>query len=233
MPLDYYVWVIRNAKRTLVVDTGYDQSDASARGRELQRLPREGLAMIGVDAAEVKDVIVTHLHWDHAGTLDHFPKARFHLQDSEIATATGRCMAHPVLRAPYSVEHVCTLVRRVFEGRVAFHDGDDELAPGITVHRIGGHANGLQCVRVLTERGWVVLASDASHFYENMERGLPFPIVYDMAAMLEGHKRLFRLASSKRHVIPGHDPLVLRRYPAPERGLEGVVARLDVEPREG
>ena len=232
MPIDFYVWVIRNANRTIVVDTGFDRADAEARGREITRLPREGLAMVGVDAAAVENVIVTHLHWDHAGTLDHFPKARFHIQDREMAVATGRCMCYPTLRAPYTADHVCTLVRRVFEGRVAFHDGDDEIAPGITVHHLGGHAAGLQSVRVMTERGWVVLASDASHFYENMERGLPFPIVYDMAAMLQGHDRLRRLASSPRHVVPGHDPLVLRRYPAPETGLEGVVARLDVEPRD-
>ena len=78
----------------------------------------------------------------------------------------------------YSARHVTAMVERLFEGRVAFHDGADEIAPGISVHHIGGHTMGIQCVRVLTKRGWVVLASDASHFYENMEAVAPFPIVY-------------------------------------------------------
>jgi glyoxylase-like metal-dependent hydrolase (beta-lactamase superfamily II) len=92
---------------------------------------------------------------------------------------------------------------------------------------------GLQIVRVWTARGWVVLASDASHFYANMEEGRPFPIVYNVAEMLAGHKRAHALASSPRHVIPGHDPLVLKRYPAPHGALQGVIARLDAEPLGG
>ena len=90
---------------------------------------------------------------------------------------------------------------------------------------------GLQVVRVATKRGWVVLASDASHLYANMEQGRPFPIVYNVADMLEGHATLRRLASSPQHIIPGHDPLVLNRYPAARPGLEGVVVRVDVDPK--
>jgi glyoxylase-like metal-dependent hydrolase (beta-lactamase superfamily II) len=86
---------------------------------------------------------------------------------------------------------------------------------------------GLQVVRVATRRGWLVLASDASHFYANMEQARPFPIVWSVADMVDGYERLRSLAGSAAHIIPGHDPLVLERYPAPERALQGVVARLD------
>jgi len=102
--------------------------------------------------------------------------------------------------------------------------------PGVSVHRIGGHTAGIQSVRVWTRRGWVVVASDASHLYANMEQGRPFPIVYNVADMLEGHRRLNQLAASPRHIVPGHDPLVMRRYAAPGRELEGVAVRLDTEP---
>jgi hypothetical protein len=64
-----------------------------------------------------------------------------------------------------------------------------------------------------------------------MDRERPFPIVYDVAQMVAGYARLSKLASSRAHIIPGHDPLVLARYPAPSRETEGIVARLDVEPR--
>jgi glyoxylase-like metal-dependent hydrolase (beta-lactamase superfamily II) len=122
---------------------------------------------------------------------------------------------------------VADLVRAVHQGRVVFHAGDEDLAPGVSVHLIGGHTDGLQVVRVHTARGWLVLASDASHYYENMEAGRPFPIVFDVGAMLEGFETLRRLASSDDAIVPGHDPLVLARYPPAAPGLDGVAVRLD------
>jgi glyoxylase-like metal-dependent hydrolase (beta-lactamase superfamily II) len=231
MPLDYYVWAIVNGERTLVVDTGFDQAEAAKRNRAIMRLPREGLAMLGIDSAKVQDVIITHLHYDHAGTLEHFPAARFHLQELELAYTTGRHMCAEPFRHAYTADHVCAMVRRVFEGRVAFHGGDEEIAPGISVHLIGGHTMGIQSVRVKTARGWLVLASDASHFYENMERAMPFPIVYHLGDMVQGWDKLRRLAESPQHVVPGHDPLVMKRYPAPKQDLSGTVVRLDVAPK--
>jgi glyoxylase-like metal-dependent hydrolase (beta-lactamase superfamily II) len=232
MPLDYFVWALVNPERTLVVDTGFDFAEAKSRGRTVLRLPREGLALLGIDAAKVRDVVITHLHYDHAGTLDDFPAARVHINELEMRYTTGRWMGHGPFRHAYTAEHVCTMVRRLFEGRVAFHGGAEEIAPGVSVHHIGGHTMGMQSVRVKTRRGWLVLASDACHFYENMEASRPFPIVYHLGDMVEGWGKLRALAESARHVIPGHDPLVLRRYPAPKPALEGVVARLDAEPRE-
>ncbi|HKI99509.1 MAG TPA: N-acyl homoserine lactonase family protein [bacterium] len=231
MPIDYFVWAITNKERTIVVDTGFDKEEGRRRGRTVTRLPREGLAMLDIDAAKVQDVVVTHLHYDHAGTLDDFPAARFHIQDRELNYTTGRHMCAEPFRHAYTVDHVCTLVRRVFDGRVAFHDGDEEIAPGVSVHLIGGHTMGIQSVRVKTKRGWLVLASDACHFYENMERAMPFPIVYHVGEMVEGWAKLKRLAESPQHVVPGHDPLVLQQYPAPKKELEGVVVRLDVAPK--
>lgn len=228
-PVDYYVWVVRNASRTFVVDTGFNHEDAARRGRVLERLPREALATIGVDAATVEDVIITHLHFDHAGTLDHFPNARFHLQTVEMAYATGPCMCYPILRLPYDVNHVCDMVRRVYSGRVRFHDGDAEIAPGISVHLIGGHAKGVQAVRVKTARGWVVLASDSAHYFENIVHYRPFIIVHNVEDMLRGYDRLRALATSIDHIAPGHDPAVLARYPNVP-GLESIACRLDLAP---
>src|SRR4249919_1583768 len=92
MPLDYYVWVIKTAERTIVVDTGFDAVAAAGRGRTLIRPVEAGLAAIGVDTREVLDVVITHMHYDHAGNVALFPRARFHLQDAEMAFCTGRSM---------------------------------------------------------------------------------------------------------------------------------------------
>lgn len=232
MPLNYYVWVISNAERTIVVDTGFNEAMAAQRGRELVKPVGAGLAALGIQSDTVDDVIITHMHYDHAGNIPLFPRARFHLQDQEMAFATGRCMCHGLLNHGYEAEDVVNLVRCVFDQRVHFHDGADEVAPGVEVHHIGGHTKGLQAVRVHTRRGWVVLASDASHFYAHMEGDRAFPVLYNLGDMLAGYQTLRRLATSPRHVVPGHDPLVMARYPAAGQGLTDWIVRLDLDPRD-
>ena len=175
----------------------------------------------------MKDVVVTHLHYDHVGNFELFPSATLHLQDLEMHYATGRYMGDECFRGAYEVEDVVGMVRRVYAGRVRFHQGDSELAPGVSLHLIGGHTMGLQAVRVMTRRGAVVLASDASHFYANMEQVRPFPIVWSVADMVDGYRRLRGLAESAQHIIPGHDPMVMERYPAPAASLQGIAVRLD------
>ena len=147
-----------------------------------------------------------------------------------MAYATGRGMGHPHARVPFEAEDVVAMVRRVFEGRVVFHDGHGEIVPGVTVHRIGGHSRGLQAVRVNTRRGHVVLASDAAHLYAHLRTGRVFPIADSVSDVLEGYRTLRRLAASDDHVVPGHDPAVAERYPAAAPGLEGWVVRLDADP---
>jgi len=227
MPLDYFVWLIRGGGREIVVDTGFSAAMAAKRGREHLRCPTEGLALLGVDPKKIKDVVITHLHYDHVGNFDLFPAATLHLQELEMRYATGRYMCQDCFRGAFEVEDVAGMVRQVYAGRVRFHDGDAELFPGVSLHLIGGHTMGLQVVRVSTRRGWLVLASDASHFYANMEQARPFPIVWSVADMVDGYAKLRALADSPAHIIPGHDPLVLERYPAPSRELEGIVVRLD------
>lgn len=144
--------------------------------------------------------------------------------------ATGPCMCPGHMQKSFTADHICQMVQNVYSGRVEFHDGDAAIAPGVTVHKIGGHSRGLQCVRVMTQRGWVVVASDAAHFYENVEQGKPYSVVVDVADMIKGFKRLHELADSPSHIVPGHDPLVLERYPAFRDNLRGIVHRIDVAP---
>jgi glyoxylase-like metal-dependent hydrolase (beta-lactamase superfamily II) len=230
MPLDYFVWAIVGTQQTFVVDTGFTIAQAHQRKREYLRSPGEGLQALGIEPARIKDVIVTHMHYDHAGNLDLFPNARFHIQDREMAYVTGRCMCHHQLSSSFEADDVVGMVRRVFAGHVEFHDGTAEIAPGVSLHHIGGHTNGLQCVRVMTRRGALVLAADAAHLYAHMEQGRAFPTVYNVGDMLEGHKTLHKLAASPSHIVPGHDPLVMQRYPAARPDLQGIAVRLDAEP---
>ena len=230
MPIDFYLWVVRNDARTIVVDTGFGLAEARQRGRQLLQTPEQALTRIGVQLATVKDVVITHLHYDHAGTLPDFSTARFHLQSSEMAFATGPAMLDASERWAFSADHVCDMVRLLYDDRVVFHDEDADIAPGITLHRLAGQTAGLQVVRVPTRRGVVVLASDASHFYENFARRSPFPICFSEPDMLKSFERLEQLADSEDHLIHGHDPLWRALYSPPSSELDGWVCRLHEPP---
>jgi len=231
MPMDYFVWLIRDGERNILVDTGFNARQAQERGRTMLRCPIGSLALLGVAPEDIQEVVLTHLHYDHAGNIDLLPNARFHVQDEELDYACGRHMCHGLFRHAYDVEDVVSLVRRVYAERVQFHQGPETLAPGIELIKIGGHTKGLQSVRVHTSRGWVVLASDASHFYENMERPSPFPIVFHVGDMVAGYGKLRAAAASPQHIIPGHDPLVRARYPFHGDPADDIVA-LHLSPHE-
>lgn len=230
MPMDFFVWVLRCGDRTIAVDTGFDAAQGAARDRELVLPVAKGLAVLEIRPERVEDVIITHMHWDHIGNHDLYPAARYHLQAREMRFCTGPCMCHPAVRRPYSAEGVATMVHRLYSGKVQFHNGGAEIAPGVTVHLVGGHSRGLQIVRVHTSRGWVVLASDAAHYYANLELAQPFPIVDRVADMLDGFSMVRALSASDQHWVPGHDPMVLRRYPRSHAGASPNVVRLDLQP---
>ncbi|MEO0750269.1 MAG: N-acyl homoserine lactonase family protein [Pseudomonadota bacterium] len=225
--MDYFIWVLRQGARVILVDTGYDAVEAAARGRPIRLDPREALHPFDLRPEDVGEIIVTHLHYDHAGGLALFPKAHLHLQAAEMAFATGPCMCSDTARAPFTGEHVCEAVRRLYGGKLSFHDQDAEVADGVYVHRIGGHSLGLQAVRVRTRSGWMVLASDGAHYYENLWARKLFPIVQDRAQMLRGFDRLEALASRPDLIVPGHDPLVTQVF---ERAMADHVFRLDTGP---
>ncbi len=227
-PMDYFMWLLRAGDQTILVDTGYDTAEARERDRPILMEPHEALAPFGVAPDAITDLIVTHLHYDHAGGLHLFPNATLHMQEAEMAYATGPCMCHDTLRMPYTGDHICEAVKRLYSGRVRFYDGEAQIADGVTVHKIGGHSRGLQAVRVCTSVGWMVLASDAAHFYENVEARKPFPIVVDLEDMLNGFNMLERLADTPQLIVPGHDPLVMTRFPA---GPADHIIKLDAGPK--
>jgi glyoxylase-like metal-dependent hydrolase (beta-lactamase superfamily II) len=110
MPMDYFVWLIRNAERTVVVDVGFSEAVARQRKRTFLRTPSAGLALLGVQAASVQDVVITHLHYDHVGTFFDVPAARFHLQDAVMSFAKCRYMRHGRLNHGFVVDVVVGIV---------------------------------------------------------------------------------------------------------------------------
>ena len=194
MPMDYFVWLAQSDEHTFVIDTGFAKDIGDARGRHQIRQPAECFRLMGVEAADVRDVIITHLHYDHIGTVDDFPNATIHIQRKEVEFVVGPAM--------------------LTDARHAFEPREIDMV-----------------VRVHTERGWVVLASDSSHYYENFEADRPFSIAWEPDRVRAGFRALRALADSEQHIVPGHDPMVLDRYPAPSPELQGIAVRLDVMPK--
>lgn len=226
MPIDYYMWAIVSDECTVVFDTGFTQATAEKRGnRQYLQSPMESLAALGVKASEVPDVVVSHLHYDHTGNLPAFEGARIWLQKDEYEFWTSPL----ALRGEYphivEAEDIGWVREAVASGRISLLDGDADIAPGVRAHRLGGHTAGLQFLAVETARGTVVLASDASHFYENIGDDRPYSLVDHLPSMYHAFDTAYELASSRDLVIPGHDPEVMKRFPAVP-GLDGLVVRI-------
>src|SRR5438034_3892072 len=68
-----------------------------------------------------------------------FLMAQFHLQEVELHYTTGRYMRHPFLARSFEIQDVVGIVRLNFARRVRLYNGPVELAPGISLHPVGGH----------------------------------------------------------------------------------------------
>ncbi|MFY0615813.1 MAG: N-acyl homoserine lactonase family protein [Hyphomicrobiaceae bacterium] len=230
LTLDYFSWLIKGNGQMFVIDTGVDRAKGEARNTKTLIGPVDALRLLGVDPETTETVVMTHLHYDHTGNTDAFPRAKFLLQAEEMAYVTGPFMEHAWCRHAYDIDDICRFIGYLHTGRLNLHGKDHQIADGISVHLAGGHCPGQEVVRVRTERGWVVLASDALHYYEEFERGIPFAVASNIADMIASHGRIRELADSDDHVVPGHDPRIMDIYPKAEADPAGNIVRVDLAP---
>jgi len=210
---DYFLWVVRNDEHTILVDTGYHPSAIVDRpGRVCLVSPMEALEKVGVEPESVTQVVVTHFHFDHIGNVSSFPQAEVVLQRRELDFWLGPYGRHAA--AASSVERRETEYLRdlAVSGRATVLDGDATVAPGIALRLVGGHCPGQQIVLVHDTEP-VVLASDSLHFYEEMDRDMPFEVFFDLEGMYRTYELLRGLQSdSGATIVAGHDPEVMRRF---------------------
>lgn len=215
LQMDYYLWVIRGSSGTVVVDTGFAPDVGRRRCREVLRDPIVALADLGIDAADVRTVIVTHAHYDHIGNLDRFPRAEVVMSRREFDFWQGplACRAHFAI--PSEEPELAHLAEVRRQGRLKLVGPRHELHPGIELIEVGGHTPGQLIVVVRSATGNTVLASDAIHSYEEFEHDRPFAIVHDVAAMYQAFDRIAAIAAEPRtSVVAGHDPAVMDRFTA-------------------
>ena len=219
LDLAMMVWLLKGDGRNVLVDAGFYRERFLDRWKPQDyRRPSDAIAATGVRPEDVTDIVLSHVHWDHADGLDLFPKARIWIQKREFeyyVDANGRALD----RGIDSVDALM-LYRANRDGRVQLVDGDArEIIPGITVYTGGQHTFASQYVGVNTTGGTVVVASDNAYLYENLSRHIPIAQTFDSAANRQAMERMAKLASNERLIVPGHDPEVFVRFPAPGKGV--------------
>lgn len=227
MPVAYHAFLLRGPGGIIAMDTGADAARCARYGKTAFRGLDAALAALGIAPGEVRTVIQTHLHWDHAGQPALFPRATFHLQARELAYVNGPAMRHAVLRAGYEAADIAAATSLLHAGRLVLHDGEVRLADGLSLHCVGGHTDGLMVARVRTRRGWMCLATDAVAHRANLDRRIPFPAVLRVDEALDAFDTVCALADAPDLVIPGHDPWVVDVHTPSASGTAGWLARLD------
>lgn len=214
-------WLVRGNGHNILVDAGFyrPQFFVEWKVADFQK-PSEVLLNAGLKPEEITDVIITHMHWDHADGFDLFPKARIWLQRDEYTFYTGEAWHRPDTHGGFDPTDVEAIVKANIAGRVSFVEGDaQEILPGITCYIGGKHTYQSQFVGVNAKDGTVILASDNVYMYENLDKHVPITATLDMKSNLAAQDRMRKLAAKPEFIIPGHDPEMFKRFPAEGPGV--------------
>lgn len=219
--LQMMIWLIKGPGKHILVDTGC-YHDNVVKGKGIQNLIKasDAVAKLGFSAADITDVIITHMHWDHADGMDLFPNAKIWIQKDEYAYYTGPAWQSDGKHGGIEPDDVLTLVKLNIDHRVNLVGGDNvEIIDGISVYTGGRHTYASQYVSVRTASGTVVIASDNMYLYENLEKHAPIAQTFDADSNLKAQDRMRQLASRPDLIVPGHDPDVFLKFPKPGNGV--------------
>jgi glyoxylase-like metal-dependent hydrolase (beta-lactamase superfamily II) len=221
MDLAMMIWLIRGNGRNILLDSGFyhDRFFKDWHVNDFIK-PSDTLKLLGLKPEDITDVIISHMHWDHADGMDLFPNARIWIQKDELQYYAGEAWQSKDTHGGIDADDVLALVKLNTQGRVGMVDGDaKEILPGITCYTGGRHTYASQYVGVSTAAGTVVLASDNMYLYENLEKHVPIAETLDAASNLRAQDRMKQIASSPGLIIPGHDPAVIAKFPNVAPGI--------------
>lgn len=231
--IDYYFWVIRDGAEVVLVDTGFAPEVGRRKRRAHYTTPAEVLPALGIGADDVTAIVISHAHWDHIGNLRQFPRAQLVMSEAEYAFWTSPLAGRAHFAAHSEPDEIALLAQARKEDRLTLFAGTCAPAPGIELTEVGGHTPGQLIASVATPDGGpgststVVLASDALHFYEEVERDWPFAILADLPAMYRAYDTLAQLAKQPgTRLVAGHDPLVRTRFA--RHAVTGVPGEVEV-----
>jgi glyoxylase-like metal-dependent hydrolase (beta-lactamase superfamily II) len=216
----FYFWLVLSDDGPIVVDCSFGPDEARQRGVERYRDRRELLAACGVKPEDLKTVFMTHLHYDHWAGHGLFPNATFFVQQKEIAFWQGPGRKFPLFSASANLDAIDAVEPMTNAGRIRVVNGDWKLAAGMHAYLMPGHTPGLQILCVDTAKGTVLCANDTFHFYENLAPRKPVQVTVDMLQAVHSMEAVEKLgAKNPELVLPGHDPLVMDRFPAVAPGV--------------
>lgn len=217
------VWVLKGSDgRVVLVDSGFYSEKFVTRWKvQSFATPAAAVARLGIKPEQISDVILTHMHWDHADGADLFPAATVWMQRDEYTYYTGEAWQTDTRRgAGADVDVMTKLVSRNFAGKLRFVNGDAQsILPGITCYTGGRHTYASQYVTVDTVDGPIVLASDNVYLYQNLTTHAPIAQTLDPKANLQAQERMQTLSAASKVIVPGHDPEVFTRFPSVADGV--------------
>lgn len=220
MDIAMMIWLIKGNGRNTLLDAGFYREQFMKQWNPVDYAkPSEAIGKLGLKPEDITDVIISHIHWDHADGFDLFPKAKIWIQKDELEYYAGEAWQDH-RRTAADPETIVGLVKLNTEGRVALVNGDaQQIFPGITCYTGGKHTYASQYVGVNTAAGTVILASDNVYLYENLEKHLPIAQTLDAASNLRAQDRMKDLAANLKLIVPGHDPAVMKNFPEVAPGV--------------
>ena len=223
MDIQMMVWLLKGAGgRNILVDSGFHREKYLKQWTVKDYIkPSEAVGKLGLKPTQITDVIVTHMHWDHAGGVDLFPAAKVWIQKDEYNYYVSDPDSPDKKRSGVDPDDVAVLAKIAGSGdRLKLVDGDaKEPIRGIVFYTGGRHTYASQYVGVNTRAGTVVVASDNLYLYENLEKHAAIASTFDSASNLKAQDRMKQIASNPRLIVPGHDPEVFVRFPNPGKGV--------------
>ena len=220
--LQMMIWLVKGpGGKNILVDTGcYHENVVKGKGIKDLIKASDAIAKLGLSAADITDVVITHMHWDHADGMDLFPNAKIWIQKDEYSYYTGAAWQAGGKSGGIEPDDVLTIVKLNTAHKVKLVDGDDrEIIDGIKVYTGGRHTFASQYVSVRTASGTVVIASDNMYLYENLEKHAPIAQTFDADSNLKAQDRMKQIASRPDLIVPGHDPMVFVKFPKPGNGV--------------
>ena len=198
----------------IVVDTGTSDPASVLRfhsvvlDRPEHQHPRAALERLGIDPADVRTVVNTHLHWDHSSNNDLFPNARILAQRKEMAYAIA---PFDTSRKGYENSRDATPPWLSSLGRMVPVDGEERIAPGVTLVPLPGHTPGSQGVLVEAGTKRFLIAGDFVDNYGNLAGDdLNAHFLSGSFVSLEDYWMSFKqLRELDCIVVPSHDPAVI------------------------
>ena len=206
--LPYFFWLLvpNNGKSSpVLIDTGFMEGHYKNRYLDYNdyKKPVELLKNFDIRPSDIKNVIISHLHWDHFSANRIYASATFHIQKKEIDFWRGNFSDYHFLN--HFLADLKDLKSLEENKQIKIVNGDLDIFDGISVHHVGGHSPGLQIIRVRTLKGWAVLAVDSAYVFRSFESMIPPGIHVHVDEALAALDKVKDLADSPKLIFPGHD----------------------------